>query len=76
MMIKILAFAQARETFGFSEKEIEYEPMETARELITRVSGDSSFQNLRVAVDCDFRGWDEPIGEAVEIALIPPVSGG
>ena len=31
---------------------------------------------MRIAVDQEYADWDSPIGEAKEIALIPPVSGG
>ena len=31
---------------------------------------------MRVAVDQEYHAWDAPIGDASEIALIPPVSGG
>ena len=30
----------------------------------------------RVAIDLEYRAWDEPIGNAQEMAIIPPVSGG
>lgn len=76
MRVKLLAFAQARETFGFSEKIVECVSGQTPRELMEAVAPGVSLENLRVAVDQEFAEWDEPTGEAVEIALLPPVSGG
>ncbi|MGJ8634584.1 MAG: MoaD/ThiS family protein [Luteolibacter sp.] len=76
MNVTILAFAQARDTFGFSEKVVDCEPGETARELLRRVSPGISIENLRVALDSEFAEWDEAMGEVKELALLPPVSGG
>lgn len=76
MTIKILAFAQARETFGFSEKILDCETGITPREVMGKVNPAVSLEGLRVAVNCEFADWDEPIREAAEMALLPPVSGG
>ncbi len=76
MTLKLLAFAQARETFGFSEKMIETAADRTPREVMESVAPGISLEGLRVAVDCDFADWDKPMGEAAEMALLPPVSGG
>lgn len=76
MKVKLLAFAQARETFGFSEKMVECESAQTPREVMEMVAPGISLESLRVAVDCGFADWDKPMGEAAEMALLPPVSGG
>jgi molybdopterin synthase sulfur carrier subunit len=76
MRIKLLAFAQARDQLGFDEREIECAATDTPREIIQRISGDASLAMMRVAVDQEYRRWDEPIGAAKEVAVIPPVSGG
>lgn len=76
MKVKLMAFAQARETFGFSEKIVECDPGQTAREVISGIAPGISLESLRVAVDCAFADWDEPLGEVNEMALLPPVSGG
>jgi molybdopterin synthase sulfur carrier subunit len=31
---------------------------------------------LRAAVDYEYWDWDAPVGNATELAIIPPVSGG
>lgn len=33
-------------------------------------------KSVRVAVNQEYADWDKPIGNANEIAVIPPVSGG
>ncbi len=76
MKVKILAFAQARETFGFSEKIVKYEIGQTPREVMEKIAPDISLEGLRVAVDCEFSDWNKPMEVAAEMALLPPVSGG
>jgi molybdopterin converting factor small subunit len=76
MQIRLLAFAQTEQRAGFRERLIEYAPEETPRQLWRRAAPGVPPEGLRVAVDCEYHDWDEPIGRAEEIALIPPVSGG
>jgi len=35
-----------------------------------------NLDSLRVALDCEFTTWETPVGNARELAFIPPVSGG
>ncbi len=72
----VLAFAQAKGAFGFSERSIDVGNEVTIEEIIKRVGPGISLEGLRVAVDCEFVEWKDEIGEGVEIAIIPPVSGG
>jgi sulfur-carrier protein len=76
MHVNLLAFAQARDQLGWAELVVECEPDETPRTVFGRVAPDLRIEMMRVAVDQEYQSWDEPIGEADEIALIPPVSGG
>ena len=76
MQVKLLAFAQAREQIGFSEREILCEPTETPRAVLARIVPTFSANTCRVAVDGEYHDWNEAIGGASEIALLPPVSGG
>ncbi len=76
MKRSILAFAQARNDFGFSEHFVEADDVETLKGILERVAPGISLAGLRVAVDCEFSDWDASIGKGSEIALIPPVSGG
>ena len=76
MQIKLLAFAQARDQLGFDEREVDCEPQDTPRQIVQRIAPNADLQLMRVAVDREYRGWDEALGQAKEIAMIPPVSGG
>ncbi len=76
MTIIILAFAQARSVFGFSETRVDYAPDETPRNIVLRLCPSAQLSSLRVAIDCEYVDWDSPVGEAKELAILPPVSGG
>ena len=76
MQVKLLAFAQAGDALGFRERVIECEAGDSPRAILARIEPRFSTENLRVAVDEEYAEWDRAIGEAREIALIPPVSGG
>lgn len=76
MHLKLLAFAQAAELLGFRERILECSATDTARSFIERLSPSLDLHATRVAFDGEYRGWDELIGDARELALLPPVSGG
>jgi molybdopterin synthase sulfur carrier subunit len=75
--LKILTFAQTRAQLGFAEKSFACEPGETPRAILRRLAPQFDPGNtIRVAVDQTYADWDQPVGQATELALIPPVSGG
>ena len=76
MQVKLLAFAQAGDALGFRERVVECDALDSPRTILARIEPSFSTENLRVAVDEEYAEWDRAIGEAREIALIPPVSGG
>jgi molybdopterin synthase sulfur carrier subunit len=76
MQVKLLVFAQTRQQLGFGERFIECAPHDTPRTIVSRVAPALDVTSLRAALDCEYCAWDAPIGEARELALIPPVSGG
>jgi molybdopterin converting factor small subunit len=77
MQIKILTFAQTRTQLGFDERVVECAASETPRVILSRIApGFDPGKTIRVAVNQEYSDWDQPVGEAFEIALIPPVSGG
>ena len=76
MQVKLLAFAQARDQLGWSERVVECEPTDTPRAIVARLAPAAPVETWRVAVDDEYHSWDAAIGSAKEIALIPPVSGG
>ena len=77
MKATLLAWAQAKSIVGFDEKEIEYDPSELLFDVINRECGDAdALQFCRIAVNQCIHDWKAPIGQAMEVAIIPPVSGG
>ena len=76
MQLKLLAFAQAQDQLGFRERLVECSPTDTPRALLARIAPVATCAAMRVALDCEYADWDAPIGDARELALIPPVSGG
>jgi molybdopterin synthase sulfur carrier subunit len=75
--ITVLTFAQTRTQLGFAEKSFDCEPTETPREILHRVAPQfDPGKTIRVAVNQEYADWDKPVGQATELALIPPVSGG
>lgn len=77
MKITILTFAQTREQLGFSEKLLDCGPGETPRQILRRLApAFDPGRTIRVAINQEYADWDQPVGAATELALIPPVSGG
>ena len=77
MKIKILTFALTRTQLGFGEKDFECNAGETPRDIFRRLAPQfDPGKFIRVAVNQEYADWDKPVGNATELALIPPVSGG
>jgi molybdopterin converting factor small subunit len=76
MQVQLLAFAQAHEKLGFRERTVECMPGDTPRTLLARLAPGFEIATARVAIDHEYRDWDTPLGDARELAIIPPVSGG
>ncbi len=76
MKITILTFAQTRLELGFCEKSVECDPTDTPLEILRRLAPKFDPAATRVAIDLQYHDWHQPIGQARELALIPPVSGG
>jgi molybdopterin synthase sulfur carrier subunit len=76
MQLKILAFAQAQDQLGFRERVIECAAGDSPRAILAALAPGFDGAGMRVAVDLEYRDWDAPIGDAAELALVPPVSGG
>lgn len=77
MQIKVLAFAHARLALGFGERVVETSQTETPRAILLRIApGYLLDKSTRVAVNQNFTDWDTPLGDALEMAIIPMVSGG
>jgi molybdopterin converting factor small subunit len=77
MKVTLLAWAQAKNILGFDQTEVEFDPTDTPRQILERCSSQVvQLSFCRIAVNQTIHGWDEAVGDAKEIAIIPPVSGG
>ena len=76
MELNILAFAHARDAFGFSSRTVTCDPGDTPRAILLRLAPGADLRHLAIALDSEYAPLDQPIGPAREMALIPPVSGG
>jgi molybdopterin synthase sulfur carrier subunit len=83
--MRLLYFAWVRETIGVGEEEVQPpEAVRTVADLIDWLGGRSDRHQqafadparLRAAVDQRFVTLDSELGEAREVALFPPVTGG
>jgi molybdopterin synthase sulfur carrier subunit len=76
VQLRILTFASATEQIGLRETEMECAPVDTPRQILARLCPSFDSDSARVALDCEYVAWDAPIGDARELAVLPPVSGG
>jgi molybdopterin synthase catalytic subunit len=81
MRIRLLAFASAGDALGATETELELPGGSRVADLRDRLDRDHPalaplWPRLAIAVDGRVCGPDEPLSDGVEVALLPPVSGG
>ncbi len=76
IQLRILAFASAADQLGARERIIECRTTDIPRSIVTQLGLRYDERLMRVAVDGEYHPWDAPIGQASELAIIPPVSGG
>ena len=76
--ITVLAFARAKEVFGFDEKIVSLEPSQTADALLTSLCPDwrAHLGDSRIALDLEFVDPSTSVRAGQTLAIIPPVSGG
>jgi molybdopterin converting factor small subunit len=75
--VSLIAWAQSRQWLGKDRLQIRIHPSESPRTILRRLLGnDLPLDQCRVAVDLRIHPWDQPVGKARELAIIPPVSGG
>lgn len=80
-MVRVLAFAGARDVLGTAEMELPLDGSCTAAELLGRVCEqfprlDPYRRSIRVAINGAYAQWEDVIRSGDEVALIPPVAGG
>lgn len=81
MKIRVVAFATASDALGSSEMELEVPEGTRVEDLQRRLEGDHPdlaplWPRLAVAVDGEIARPTTELAEGVEVALLPPVSGG
>jgi MoaE-MoaD fusion protein len=81
MRIRLLAFASAADALGAGERELELPDGSRVADLRARLDREHPalaplWPRLAVAVDGRVVAADEPLADGVEVALLPPVSGG
>ncbi|HET9227941.1 MAG TPA: molybdenum cofactor biosynthesis protein MoaE [Thermoanaerobaculia bacterium] len=81
MKIRLLAFASAGDALGTTETELELPEGSRVADLRERLDREHPallplWPRLAVAVDGHISGPDEPLRDGIEVALLPPVSGG
>lgn len=76
MEITLLAFASSSDAFGFTSHQVTCNSDDTPLSIVRRIAPHVNIDSLRVALDCEFIQWETPVGDARELAFIPPVSGG
>jgi molybdopterin synthase sulfur carrier subunit len=66
VQVKLLAFAQAHDQLGFRERLVQCRSEETPRMLLSRLFPEVQCDTMRVAIDHEYRSWDEPLGPATK----------
>ena len=77
--LRVRFFAILREEAGCGETEVETAATTAAAlyaELRDRHSFTLSAERLRVAVNGNLCGWQEPLPDGAEVVFIPPFAGG
>lgn len=80
-LVRVLAFAGARDVLGTHELALPLDGTCTAAELLGRVCEqfprlEPYRRSIRVAINGAYAPWDAEVRVGDEIALIPPVAGG
>lgn len=77
MRIKIRLFANLKDSFGFSEKEMEISDGRTLGDVWGVVAGGSGQRGeILMAVNMDYANPDTLLEDGDEVAFFPPVTGG
>ncbi len=74
--VRIVAFSIAKQWLPTGEQIVEAASNDTVETIVKRVMPGIQTLSVRVALDLEYVQWDTTLGDAKEIAIIPPVSGG
>ena len=80
MNVRVVLFAKPRELVGQPQVELALPagatPADAWSELSSRYDLGPLPRSFRCAVNSEYAGWDDPLKDGDELAVIPPVSGG
>jgi len=80
MNVRVVLFAKPRELVGQPNVELALPMGATAADAWSQLSSKYDLgplpRSFRCAVNSEYAGWDDPLKEGDELAVIPPVSGG
>ena len=80
MNVRVVLFAKPRELVGQPNVELALPIGATAADAWSQLSSKYDLgplpRSFRCAVNSEYAGWDDPLKEGDELAVIPPVSGG
>src|SRR3989442_15146023 len=80
MNVRVVLFAKPRELVGQPNIDLALPAGATAADawgqLSTRYDLGPLPRSFRCAVNSEYAGWDDPLKDGDELAVIPPVSGG
>jgi MoaE-MoaD fusion protein len=80
MKVKIVLFAKPRELVGQPNVDLALPAGATAADAWSQLSSRYDLgplpRSFRCAVNSEYAGWDDPLQDGDELAVIPPVSGG
>ncbi len=80
MNVRVVLFAKPRELVGKPNLELALPTGATAADAWSQLSSRYDLgplpRSFRCAVNSEYAGWDDPLKEGDELAVIPPVSGG
>ena len=80
MNVRVVLFAKPRELVGRPNVELALPTGATAADAWGQLSSTYDLgplpRSFRCAVNSEYAGWDDPLREGDELAVIPPVSGG
>jgi molybdopterin converting factor subunit 1 len=79
MKLNIRYYAILREQTGKSEESLDTDaatPSAVFDQLKTRYPFTLNAQQLKVAINAEFREWNTPLKDGDSIVFIPPVAGG
>jgi molybdopterin converting factor small subunit len=79
--VRVLLFARPREVVGESVLDLEVPDGSTPRSVFSHLCEGAPAltpmsDSLRCAIDQEYAGWEEQLGDGVELAFIPPTAGG